>query len=341
MDRQRDRRSSRDSRLVRSRSRLLAPRSLRATRAGWCFIAIIFGVGFAALNTGNNLLYLVLALMLAFLVLSGLLSETSLRRIRVERLLPREIFAGSTNRIVLRIHNEQRRNASFAITIEDRIAVEDGLEAIGRSFALRVAPGAFADRSYLFEPERRGDLDFQGFRVSTRFPFGLFIKSRDLVRNERALVYPSVSRVPIDAHHAAAEKLNEQVTGTSNDGDQISGLREFVAGDSLARVQWRSSIRTGRLVVGEREGQDAAEFEVQLSLPPQTADRVVEERVARAASEVVTYLESGSRVGLRSTTHRLPPANGFAHRAALLSYLARVMPDPALPTESLPAEGQQ
>ena len=52
---------------------------LRPTRAGWLFFVIIFGVGFAALNTGNNLLYLVLALMLSFLVLSGLLSESALR----------------------------------------------------------------------------------------------------------------------------------------------------------------------------------------------------------------------------------------------------------------------
>ena len=50
---------------------LRPPRTLRPTRAGWAFFAITFGVGFAALNTGNNLLYLVLSLMLAFLVLSG------------------------------------------------------------------------------------------------------------------------------------------------------------------------------------------------------------------------------------------------------------------------------
>ena len=39
---------------------------LRPTRAGWIFFLLTFGVGFAALNTGNNLLYLVLSLMLSF-----------------------------------------------------------------------------------------------------------------------------------------------------------------------------------------------------------------------------------------------------------------------------------
>jgi hypothetical protein len=57
---------------------LRPPRTLRPTRAGWSFFAITFGVGFDALNTGNNLLYLVLSLMLAFLVLSGALSESAL-----------------------------------------------------------------------------------------------------------------------------------------------------------------------------------------------------------------------------------------------------------------------
>ena len=40
---------------------LRPPRQLRPTRAGWSFFALTFGVGFAALNTGNNLLYLVLS----------------------------------------------------------------------------------------------------------------------------------------------------------------------------------------------------------------------------------------------------------------------------------------
>jgi nicotinamidase-related amidase len=121
MDHERDRRPGPNPALTRSRLRFRPPRSLRATRAGWCFIAIIFGVGFAALNTGNNLLYLVLSLMLAFLVLSGLLSETSLRGIRVKRLLPRELIACSANRVALRIHNDQKRIASFAIVLDDHI----------------------------------------------------------------------------------------------------------------------------------------------------------------------------------------------------------------------------
>lgn len=327
MDRSGNRRSRRHPALMRKRSRLRPPRALQATRAGWCFIAIIIGVGFAALNTGNNLLYLVLALMLAFLVLSGLLSETSLRGIRIERSLPREIFAASPNRVVLCVHNGQRRNSSFAITIEDRLDTASGLEVAGRTFVLRVEAGSSEHRSYLFEPARRGEIEFDGFRVSTRFPFGLFVKSRELDLPARAIVYPAVVRLPPGAEAVASATTDEEPSGASNQGGEIAGLREFEPGDSLLRVHWRSSARAGRLLVGEREGIAAAEFEVQLRLPPDTPETLVEERVAVAASQVVTHLELGRRVGLRSRTTLFAPATGFAHRSELLCFLARVAPD--------------
>ena len=257
MDRARDRRSGRRPALVGGRKRsgrrgrrLRAPRRLRATRAGWCFIAIVFGVGFAALNTGNNLLYLVLALMLAFLVLSGILSESSLRGIRVERLLPRELFAGAPNRIVLRLHNDQKRNAAFAVTLEDRIEVDDEGSAAGRCFALRVGAGASSDRSYRFEPEARGDVRFVGVRASTRFPFGLFVKSRELDLPRSALVYPEIVPVTVERGVAATREADDRPAGATPDGDEIAGLRDLVPGDSVARVHWRSSLRAGRLLVG-------------------------------------------------------------------------------------------
>lgn len=290
-------------------------------------MAIIFGVGFAALNTGNNLLYLVLALMLAFLVLSGLLSEASLRGLRIERVLPRELFAQSPNRIVLRVHNDQRKNVCFAITIEDRLAGPAGLDAAGRIFILRIGPQDREDRSYLYEPDRRGDIEFDGFRVSTRFPFGLFIKSRELDLSENAIVYPRVERLALDARTTPASANEEEPSGASNDGDEISGLREFESGDSLTRVHWRSSARAGRLLVGEREGFAGTEFEVLLRIPESSSDRLIEERVAIAASEVVTHLETGARVGLRSREICFPPAAGFAHRSELLRFLARVKPE--------------
>ena len=303
-----------------------APRRLRATRAGWSFVAIVFGVGFAALNTGNNLLYLVLALMLSFLVLSGLLSELSLRGIRLERRIPGELFAGHPNRLVLRVHNDQKRSTAFAVSLEDRIQGPDGPAAAGRAFALRIGPGEHVDRSYAWSPERRGDVVFDHVRISTRFPFGLFVKSAELGAPARALVYPEPSDVPLRSDTASGDEDDDR-NGASRSGDDVSGLREFAPGDGLGRVLWRRSVRSGRLIVGEREGEVSGEIEVLLRGVEGRPAAAIEDRIRLAASEVVAHLDAGLRVGLRSPRVWILPATGPAHRREILTYLARVAPE--------------
>lgn len=312
------------------RRRLRPPRSLRATRAGWCFIAIIFGVGFAALNTGNNLLYLVLAGMLGFLVLSGLLSEAALRGIHIERRRLGAVHARADHRVVLRIRNEQRRVAAFAISIEDRLDEGDQRPAAGRTFALRVGPGEVVERSYAWCPERRGEHVFAGFRVSTRFPFALFVKALELPGEGEALVYPAIGPRPPVQRSDAAGRQDAEAFARSARGDDVAGIREFVPGDSMRRVQWRRSLRASRLLVGERDGDAAGEIEIALRLRDGAPPDEHEEAISVAASDVVHHLDAGLRVGLRTATLRVPPGQGAGHRSELLAHLARLDVDATL-----------
>jgi uncharacterized protein (DUF58 family) len=309
----------------RARRWLRPPRTLRPTRAGWSFFALCFGVGFAALNTGNNLLYLVLALMLSFLVLSGVLSELALRGIRVERRLPAELFAEHPARVALEIHNAQRRVAAFAIVVEDRVALPGGEDrSAGRCVALRVPPGGREVQSYHFSPARRGALAFQGFVVSTRFPFGLFTKSLVLDAKQSALVYPAVERVapPREQASAAAEGARPQPRDGA--GDAADGLRDFAPGDAARRIHWRASARARRLLVRRRVGDEPAEILVELATGRAEAPEQFERRVSRAASEVVAGLAAGRRVALRAGDQQVDAATGPRQRARLLAFLARV-----------------
>jgi len=292
-------------------------------------VAIVFGVGLAALNTGNNLLYLVLAFMLSFLVLSGVLSEASLRGMRVERRLPRELFANTANRVALRIFNDHSRAPSFAVSIEDRIETEDAVRLAGRAFVLRVGAGKSVDRSYVFEPDRRGEIRFEGCRLSTRFPFGLFVKSVDLVLEAQPLVYPELLDPEVETRSARSLAAGEDRLRRSNHGDEVIGLREYVTGDPIQRVHWRRSLRARRLIVGERESESSAQVEVLLHLPATSTSTEIEHRVARATSDVVQFLDEGLEVGLRTDQVRFEADSGFTHRTALLSFLAHVMPTPS------------
>ncbi len=326
---------------------LRPPRILRPTRAGWCFFVVIFGVGFAALNTGNNLLYLVLSLMLAFLALSGVLSESALRGLEVRRRLPREVFAGAPNSVMLEIRNHQRRVPAFAIVIEDRIVTraarhdweDDETAPAGRAFALRVDPEGVERRRYLWSPERRGPARLWGFHVSTRFPFGLFLKSMRVPDEAEALVYPAIESLSQPPTRSGVDRQGELASTDVGEGPVATGVREYQQGDSLRRIHWRSSLRRRELLVRDMEDERDAEIEVLLRTAGAREDDAFEQRVGWAASEVVAHLDAGLHVALRTDRERLAPAGGARQRALLLGYLARVAPDGARSAEDDEPEG--
>jgi len=315
----------------RLRRGLRPPRTLRPTRAGWIFFALTLGVGLAALNTGNNLLYLVLSVVLAFLVLSGVLSESALRGVRVRRRVPREVFAGQPAPVALEIANQQRRVPAFALVVEDLEAGRGGRglgAVVGRAFALRVPPGGTETRTYSLVAPRRGELVLGGFRVSTRFPFGLFSKSMRLEALRCVLVYPGVD-LRVRRPPAGARRLEGEAQSTTrSEGSEVSGLREYVARHPHRRVHWRASLRRAELLVRETESPREARVVVQLDTRGHPGPDF-EVAVSRAASQVVSCLDAGLQVGLRAGAAGFPPGHGPRQRAALLAFLARVEPDPA------------
>jgi uncharacterized protein (DUF58 family) len=306
---------------------------LRPTRAGWLFFAITLGVGFAAFNTGNNLMYLVLSLMLGFLVLSGVLSESSLRGIRVRRRLPRELYAGTENTIVLEISNEQQRVSAFAVVVVDRrIAEHHGGSHESRSFALRVAAGDTVRRPYRFQPERRGYVQFYEFQVFTRFPFGLFSKSLTIPARETALVYPELEAIRTPPNFGSPRDAGERVSAPAGSGADAIGLREHTPGDSMRRIHWRASMRRRALLVREVESEHAAEVEVKLRTRNAKHGESFELAVRWAASEIAALLDADTRVALRTDDDLIAADDGARHRARLLSYLALVEPSRHFPT---------
>jgi uncharacterized protein (DUF58 family) len=87
------------------------------TKAGVVYVLVTLVIGIAALNTGNNLLYIVVAAMLAAILVSGVVSALVLRGLELEARLPEHMFAGRPvmGRVVLR--NPRRFLPSFSIRV--------------------------------------------------------------------------------------------------------------------------------------------------------------------------------------------------------------------------------
>jgi uncharacterized protein (DUF58 family) len=308
---------------------LRPPRTLRPTRAGWVFFVLTLGVGMASLNTGNNLMYMVLSLLLSFLVLSGVMSESALRGIQVRRVLPTELVAEQEAIIGIEVANRQRRVPAFAVVVEDVVRQGSTLRPAGRAFALRVAPETAEMRSYRFTPARRGPLEFVGFRVATRFPFGLFSKALWIDAPRGGLVFPALDPVLPAALRSGALRRGEWRTGAAGQSPESAGLRAYAAGDPHRRVHWRASLRRGLLLVRDQEQEASGEHLVRLRTAGCMAGAAFEDAVRRAASDVAVNLRCGLRVALQTDADSFGYGEGIAHRRRLLSHLALVAPEAA------------
>ena len=90
----------------------------RVTRAGWIYILGIVLVALAALNTGNNLLFLILASLVASILMSGILSSITLAGVELKLHLPEHIFAGQPVRASVELKNEKMTLPSFSLLVE-------------------------------------------------------------------------------------------------------------------------------------------------------------------------------------------------------------------------------
>ncbi len=167
-------------------------RTIWPTRDGWWCLFVVIGLGVAAINTGNNLLYLLVSLLLSLIVVSGMLSEQSLRGLRLEADVPDEIYAGTPALFGALLSNRKRWLTSYSITLE--ILVRGGTPRF--VYLPRLEAGR--DRLLTWEETLpvRGRQRLAGVRLTTRFPFGLFLKASRVMLELPVLVFPSVHPIP-------------------------------------------------------------------------------------------------------------------------------------------------
>lgn len=305
-------------------------RRLRATRAGRALIAMTLVVGFAAFNTGNNLLFFGWGLLLSSIVVSGILSEATLRAVTASPGKPGELRAREMGKIPLRARNT-RRVPAFAV--EWRAALEGspslglGPGAMPRAFELRLAPGAARLVELAFTPARRGLVRVPSVRARTAFPFGFFEKEKQLALEPPLELVVLPARVLLHADTGSfLARLGESPARRAGPGDELFSLRPFRAGDDLRRVAWRRAARTHRLVVRETEAARSQDVIVEVVASAITRDDAAERAVEVAAALVEKLLERGHAVGLLGPGVSLPAAHGARQRSALLTQLALLDP---------------
>jgi uncharacterized protein (DUF58 family) len=302
-------------------------RHLRITREGFVFIAVTFGVGLAAFNTGNNLIFLVFGFMLSLIVLSGILSEIAIRGIVVERRPPEHSFAASTSLVELALANHKSWAPSYSLEVDD---IAEGLLTERRCYFLKIAAKSQQIATYRRTPLKRGLLRFVGFRVATRYPFGIFEKWRNLHAPGDMVVYPALlddDRLERDCFTQGTE----MPMGRIGPGSEVAGLRDYRIGDEARAIHWLRSAALANLMVREHERDASSHVTITLdNQKPSGAtdewDAAFETAISRVATIAVMSVARGTAVEVVVRGARSPMIPAGASPYPILRFLALLQP---------------
>ncbi len=316
------------------------PRTIRPTREGWWFIGASFAVGLAATNTGNNLLYLVLAMMLSFMAISGVLSEQTLRHLRLQRELPRRLFAGVPVPVRVWLVNRKHRLPSYGLHLTE---ADPAGGRTASHFLLMVPPQGREAWQYSLTFPRRGRHRLPGLRMLTRFPFGLFAKMSRPILSDPVLVYPPLRALaPGEVPPTLEPGWRER--DRRGHGASLRNLRPYRPGDDPRLLHWKTSAKAGDLMVKELGAEDRPRVLLLVEDPaPGTPSHVVEANIGYAASLAAHAIRLGSQVQLVTADGSTGFGQGEPHLDRILERLAlfeapeapRTLPVPEGPGRSV------
>jgi uncharacterized protein (DUF58 family) len=295
-------------------------RSIRFTSDGTRFLLFTFGIGLAAINTGNNLFYLLLAMMLSLIVISGLLSEHCLRRLEFRRHVPDLITANEPTTLTLSIANKNRYLPSFSLRIFDVVEGQD----VDRGLSIHLLPPQSSVLlSYPLLATKRGWIRFEGIRAQTLFPFGLFLKKGFYATETRLLVSPPIKPLTLRFVDELVSEGQGQSLPQRGHGTQLYNLRLYQPGDDSRAIHWMTTARTSQLIVRETEAEDQRRITVFLSIvAPEEHEPLFERSVTFVASLLWQLTERAYPVRLIVGTEDSAFGAGSAHLLAMLRLLA-------------------
>ena len=274
------------------------------TRAGAIYVGIVLIIGIAALNTGNNLLYIIVAILLSAILMSGFASSVCLRGLQLELKMPEHIFANAEVYATINVRNPRKWLPSLSIsaipsdTVRERkkwswvatrfpvppwrpperqwlqlpdrklrrISIDTGSGVFHQSayFPL-LPPGTQLQAEVKLKFRRRGRYQ-ERFSLSTRFPFAFLAKTRRVALAREVLIYPELttSQQVVDLLPVVSGKREAYQKGLGSD---LYRIREYLPEDSARHVDWKATAKSGALKVREFAREDERRLRIVFDNP--------------------------------------------------------------------------
>jgi uncharacterized protein (DUF58 family) len=289
-------------------------------------------VGMTAAVTGNNLLFLIAAAMMATLLVAGFTSRLCLAALELDFLVPEHVSVGRAAPGKLFVRNQKWFMPSFSIAVE---GIRDPASPTLRSgvyFPLIPSRTTLEETVEVRFP-RRGVYRENSFAFSTAFPFGFLEKSARVTLRRDMLVYPSIDPQPgfEDLLAGVSGEIETHYRGLGRDFYRI---RPYEISESARHVDWKASAHVGNLQVREfaREQEQTVEVYLDRDIPPEL-DAWFEHAIDCCAFLVWRLSNQGTSIHFRSAGFAIrQPEEGDIY--TILKYLALAYQQSAAPPDA-------
>lgn len=265
---------------------------VRLTKIGTTYIISTVILAIAAINTGNNAIYIAVALMLGCLLLSGIASKGGLKHLHLEIRGIDEAWAGRAADGTLRIRNDSR-----IWNVRDVVLTSDGFAHPVLVPIVRRREEVIVHVPFLFT--RRGLAHVTAIDSYTRYPFGFFLKKRRLRVQSDVVVFPRITEEDLSGEQFRPVIGEESTATRPGYGTELHSFREYMRGDSLRQVHWKKSASLGRWIIKQHEADASRSVCVVVDpyKPRTVSDDEFEEMIANAT----TFIFHAARRGLDVT----------------------------------------
>ncbi len=264
------------------------PGAIKITKAGWFYILLTIVLGVSGINTGNNLIYMIVAALLSFMAVSGIFGKRNLSKIEVRIELPEEIYADTGVPVRVIIRNHRRVLPVFLM----RVHVA-GSEILFPFVDVKTDGVRYLSLSF---PERGRSVIRQVY-LSSVFPFNFFIRYRKIPGVFEAIVFPRPRKCEsLWPSEKERRSRGEQTTDRTGYEADIISLRNYIEGDPLKYIHWKASAKTGQLKTKELSTLSHQPVVVDFDALPL---KDLEEKISCVTYVLLKLLKRNIPVGLR------------------------------------------
>lgn len=276
------------------------------TVSGILLISVALGIGTAAYNTANNILFITLSLLLACLILSGVMSMANFAKV-AWRLTPAGPFrVGQTGTVGIELRNAKQVLPTYGLWFD----VHTRTQPKSQRFVLRErldAQGGEARLEWSWRPTERGREIIELSAVGSLFPFGFLRKVLACEVRAEVRVWPAPVEYQRFAVLAPSRRQSGHAVNRAGDTGDLLALRTYAQGDSHRLIHWKASARLQRLMVRQFSTEQQEGYSLHLDT---AADRWTDpdqfELLCSFAATLAEDLFTNGRLGTVAIDHDPP-----------------------------------